>query len=63
MTKQEMIDIIKEKEIILWCDMQKSIKENGADSLITINLRNQWYAISLLSEELGIELDDMSICT
>lgn len=55
MTKQEMIDTIKNREKDLWNEMLESEEKNGKESLKSISLQDQWNAIFQLIKDLGIE--------
>lgn len=55
MTKEEIIDLIKNRENELWKELKDSIEESGNFSNESISIQGQWYAISLLINELGIE--------
>lgn len=55
MTKEEIIELIKNREDELWKDLKESIEETGMLSNESISIQSQWYAISLLINELGIE--------
>lgn len=55
MTEEEIIDKIFNEKEFLWNELESSIEEYGYAHCVTEAIRNQWYAIERLVNELNFE--------